>query len=104
MASGQCRRLPRRSDEAGQSYDTCNGAVGQIWWGPVQESRIPVGSRSRVCSILPWNDDSVLVVLQLEGERVLLGVLRRRNAGAGLRLLDVLHEPEVHVQSVGVSD
>lgn len=49
---------------------------------------------------VPWNDDSVLVVLQLEAEGVLLGVLRGRNAGTGLRLFNVFHELKVHVQCV----
>ncbi len=47
--------------------------------------------------MVPWNDDSILVVLELEGERVLLGVLSGRNASAGLRLLNVFHELEVHI-------
>lgn len=50
-----------------------------------------------VTALVPWNDDSILVVLQLEGEGVLLGVLSGRNASAGLRLLDVLHELKVHI-------
>lgn len=49
---------------------------------------------------LPWNDDSILVVLQLEAEGVLLGVLCGRNAGTGLRLFNVLHELKVHIQCV----
>lgn len=48
------------------------------------------------CSV-PWNDDSILVVLKLEGEGVLLGVLSGRNASAGLRLLNVLHKLKVHI-------
>lgn len=55
-------------------------------------------------AVLPWNDDSILVVLQLEGEGVLLGILSGRNASAGLRFLNVLHELEVHVECVGVSN
>lgn len=47
--------------------------------------------------VVPWNDDSILVILQLEGEGVLLGVLSGRNASAGLRVLDVLHEFKVHI-------
>lgn len=47
--------------------------------------------------LIPWNDDSILVVLQFEGEGVLLGVLSGRNAGAGLRLLNVLHELKIHI-------
>lgn len=53
-----------------------------------------------LASAVPWNDDSILVVLQLEAEGVLLGVLCGRNASTGLRLLNVFHELEVHVQCV----
>ena len=52
--------------------------------------------------VVPWNDDSILVVLQLEGEGVLFGVLSGRNASAGLRLLNVLHELKIHIKCVGV--
>lgn len=48
-------------------------------------------------TVVPRNDDRILVVLQLEGEGVLLGVLSGRNARASLRPLYVLHEHEVHV-------
>lgn len=56
------------------------------------------------CGALPRDDDGVLVVLQLEGEGVLLGILGGGNAHAGLRLLYVLHELKVQVQCVGVPD
>lgn len=46
---------------------------------------------------LPWNDDSILVVLQLKGEGVLLCVLSSRNASAGLRLLNVFHKLKIHI-------
>lgn len=48
-------------------------------------------------AVVPWNDDSILVVLKLEIERILLGVLSVRNACASLRLLNVLNEFEVHI-------
>lgn len=50
---------------------------------------------------VPWNDDSILVVLKLEGEGALLCVLSGRNASAGLRLLNVLHKLKVHIKDVG---
>lgn len=46
---------------------------------------------------VPWNNDSILVVLQLEAEGILFGVLRSRNASTGLRLFNVFHELKVHV-------
>lgn len=48
-------------------------------------------------AVAPWNDDSILIILKFEGEGVLLGVLSGRNAGASLRLLNVLHELKVHI-------
>lgn len=47
--------------------------------------------------LLPWNNDCILVVLQLEGKGVLLGVMSGGDANARLRLLNLLHELEVHV-------
>lgn len=46
---------------------------------------------------VPRNNDSILVVLKLEGERVLLCVVSGGNACAGLRLFNVLHELKIHV-------
>ena len=59
---------------------------------------------TRSAAALPWDNDCVLVVLQLEGEGVLLGVLGGGDAHAGLRLFYVLHELKVQVQCVGVPD
>lgn len=47
--------------------------------------------------LLPWNNDCILVVLQLEGKGVLLGVMSGGNTNARLRLFNLLHELEVHV-------
>lgn len=48
-------------------------------------------------AMVPWNNDSILVVLKLEGEGVLLCVVSGGNACAGLRLFNVLHELKIHV-------
>lgn len=53
---------------------------------------------------LPWNNDRILVVLQLEGKGVLLGVMSGGNTNARLRLFNLLHELEVHVESFSVAD
>ena len=53
---------------------------------------------SNGCQVsIPWNDDSVLVVLQFEAEGVLLGVQGGGNADACLRLLNVFHELKVQI-------
>lgn len=89
-ASGLCTHQQHRSDEAGRSCDT---------WGK-ESTGLDSGLSGKTepkAAAVPWNDDSILVVLQFEAERILLGVLCGRNAGTGLRLFNVFHELKVHI-------
>ena len=75
-----------------------------IPYGPWAKEVHYIGNRvllappsERVVSSVPWNDDSVLVVFQFEGEGVLLSVLGGRNANTSLGLLYVLHEFKIQI-------